>query len=354
MNRAFHDRTRIVVLALAAGVAGCSDSTSPDPEPDVDFAPALAGYASNVAVATYADLAAKSEALHAAAVAFAAAPTRGSDLQAVADAWVAARVPWEASEAFLFGPAAFLSLDPSLDSWPVDRQQLDEVLNSSFELTPEFLAEGLGPALRGFHTIEYLVFRDGAARDPGDVTPREAEYLVSATRVLADDAGALHAAWSGGFAGEFAGAGASGSRYLTQRDAVLEILEGMIAICDEVANGKIADPYDEQDPELVESQFSFNSLADFADNMRSVRNAYFGGYHLGADGPGLDELVRARSAELDAQLTAQIQAAIDAIGEIPAPFRNNLGASAQIEAAQAAVIAILNTIESGVKPLLLE
>jgi uncharacterized iron-regulated protein len=344
---------RFAVPALCLTLAACSDSSSPAADGDVDYGATLAAFGSQVAAATYADLSAKAESLHAAAVAFDTDPTPAT-IEALAASWVAARVPWEASEAFLFGPAAFLSLDPSLDSWPVDRAQLDQVLGSSFELTPEFVAEGLGPALRGFHTIEYLVFRDGSPRDPADVTGREREYLVSAARVLADDAAALHGAWAGGYAAEMANAGDGASRYRTQRDAVLEILEGMIAICDEVANGKIADPYDEQNPELVESQFSYNSLSDFADNLRSVENAYFGGYHMAADGPGLDEIVRSRSPELDAQVTAQIDAAIAAIGAIPAPFRNNLTASSEIEAAQAAIMAVLGTIETGVKPLLLD
>jgi len=42
----------------------------------------------------------------------------------------------------------------------------------------------------------------------------------------------------------------------------------------EVANGKIADPFDQRDPNIVESQFSGNSLADFANNIMGSKNAY--------------------------------------------------------------------------------
>jgi uncharacterized iron-regulated protein len=236
----------------------------------------------------------------------------------------------------------------------VDRQQLNGVLASGFQLTPEFIAEGLGPALRGFHTIEYLLFRHGAARSAAEVTEREREYLVAATQVLADDTARLRDEWTGGFAGEFANAGNSGSRYLTQGDALLEMIEGMIAIADEVANGKIADPFDQQDVELVESQFSWNSLTDFQNNIRSIWNAYTGGYHLGQDGAGLDEIVLERDAALDTRLKTEIQEAITAIAAIPAPFRNNLDKSVEIVAAQQAINKIRDTLELDLKPVVFD
>lgn len=343
------------VLLVAVAVAGCSSDDPAGVAPrDTDYGPVLSAFSEKVVVGTYEDLAARAAALHNAAVALSADPTNQAKLDAAAAAWVAAREPWEAGEAFLFGPAAFLSLDPSLDSWPVDRQQLSNVLASSFDLTPEFVAEGLGSALRGFHTIEYLLFRDGAARVVGGVTAREREYLVAVTQVLADDAASLRDAWASGFAAEFAGAGTKGSRYQTQRDALLEMVEGMIGIADEVANGKIADPFDQQDPELVESQFSWNSLTDFQDNIRSIRNAYTGGYHLGEDGPGLDEVVAERDPDLDTRLKGEIDAAIAAIAAIPAPFSNHLGATEAIVTAEQAVNTVRNTFEHDVKPLIFD
>ncbi len=341
-----------LAVLLSVGMTACSDDDSPTGGTDgPDYSAYLADYSQNVVVATYADMKAKGVALDAAVEAYAADPQNQSKLDAAAAAWRAMREPWEASEAFLFGPAEFLSLDPALDSWPVDRQQLDDVLASEFDLTPEFIADGLGPALRGFHTVEYLLFRDGSPRNVGDVTDREREYLVAVTQVLADDAATLSDAWSDGFADEFANAGESGSRYGSQTDALVEIIEGMSAICDEVANGKIADPFDEQDTRLVESQFSWNSLTDFANNMRSVQNAYMGGYHNGTDGQGVNELVAEEDATLDARVQSEIAAAITAIEAIPAPFRDNLDAATEIEAAQAAVLTVFNTLEEDVKSL---
>ena len=353
--------TWLAIPLVALSLAACSDddgATGPQIE-SYDFAPFLTSFSDNVAVPTYAALRDRAEDLHAAIAASNADPSNQALLEGAADAWRAAREPWEASEGFLFGPAAFLGLDPSLDSWPVDRQQLEQVLESDFELTASFIAEGLGPALRGFHTLEYLLFRGGEAREVSEITAREREYLLATSEVLNQDCTALWDAWASGYDGgaayadELEGAGSSGSRYATQRDAVIEIIEGMIGICDEVANGKIADPYDERDPGLEESQFSYNSLDDFQNNLRSVQHAYLGRAG-GTGGPGLDQFLEARSPALDQRLQQEIGEAISAIAAIPFPFRDHLDASAEIEAAQAAIMRVASTLDGDVRALVME
>ena len=96
------------------------------------------------------------------------------------------------------------------------------------------------------------------------------------------------------------------------------------------------DPLDQlagQDPEIVESSFSWNSLIDFANNVRSVQNAYLGGYHKGTHGVGLTGLVAERNATLDTRIRSEMQAAPEAVEAIPSPFRNNLDAQPEIDAA---------------------
>lgn len=340
------------VVALSGLMLTSCDEDDPVGTPDTpDYSVYLSDFSEKVAVATYDDMKQKGAALDAAVKAFVAAPDNQTLLNAAAQAWVDMRAPWEKSEAFLFGPADFLSLDPSLDSWPVDRQQLNVVLAGSDELTPQFVAQALGPALRGFHTVEFLLFEEGSQRNVNDFTDRELEYLAAATEVLANDAATLADAWSNGFAAEFAAAGTSDSRYTNQTDAMLEIVDGMVGILDEVANGKIAAPYDEKDTRLVESQFSWNSLTDFQNNIRSVQNAYFGDYGSETEGKGLNEFVAEKDAALAARLEAEIQTAIDAIGQIPHPFRDNLAADAQITAAQEAILTVAVTLQQDVAPL---
>lgn len=344
---------RVLLVAAAVVFVGCSDDgTTIAPPAPYNFTPILADYGSHVVVATYADMKTKGQALADAVAAFDADPANQAKLDDAAAAWRGMREPWESSEAFLFGPAEFLSLDPALDSWPVDRQQLDNVLASNQQLTTDFVRDGLGPALRGFHTVEYLLFRDGSPRAAAAVTTREREYLLSAAQVLAEDAARLADEWTGGFAEEFANAGKNGSRYRNQTDAAGEIIDGIVGILDEVANGKIADPVAQQDLQLVESQFSWNSITDFANNIRSAKNAYLGGYHNGADGRGMDVFVASKDAGLDARVQSELEAAIAALAAIPTPFEEHLDAAAEIAAAQAAIVTAMNTFIVDVKPLL--
>jgi uncharacterized iron-regulated protein len=129
----------------------------------------------------------------------------------------------------------------------------------------------------------------------------------------------------------------------------------MIGICDEVANGKIADPFDGNDPTLEESQFSDNSLADFQNNIRSVKNAYLGGTEFGpTSGRGLSAWVLERDPALDARVRLEIDDAIEAIGAIPFPFRTAIGdpvAEDEIIAAQAAIETLMATLAGDVTSL---
>lgn len=346
-----------LLASLAVGVAACDDgaSTSPgftDRQVIIDFA-------DQVVIPTYALLHDRAVALDQAADALAASPSAAT-LGAAQAAWIAARVPWEQSEAFLFGPVSAQGYDPAMDSWPVERNDLEAVIAASDPLTAQFI-RNLPETQKGFHTIEYLVFGEGRTRTFDQLAARELEYLTGLTGELATVTAALEGAWTTGapsYRDVFATAGEAGNTaYPALEAAAQEILVGMSGICDEVANGKIADPYDAHDPNLVESQFSWNSLDDFADNLRSVDHAYTGDVPAaGTTGRGLDELVRAVDPALDARFRAEIAAAIMAIGAIPAPFRTAIttpSAYPAIEAAQAAIRTVQATIDGDLTRVLL-
>ncbi len=336
--------TTLAALTAACGEGGDTGAGFTDQQVIVDFA-------DRVVIPTYALLDDRAAALHAAAVALRAAPTP-TNLTAAQDAWVATRVPWEQSEGFLFGPVSAQGFDPAMDSWPVDRTDLEAVIASSDPLTATYV-RNLPETQKGFHSIEYLLFGEARDRVAADLDARELEYLTSLSFELAAVTTALEASWTTGapsYRDVFATAGAAGNTAYPSLDAAAqEILVGMSGICDEVANGKIADPYDAHDPNLVESQYSFNSLDDFADNLRSVENAYTGEVPAaGTPGRGLDEVVRAVDPALDARFRAELAAAIAAIAAIPGPFRDAITTPAAypaIEAAQAAIRTVQTTID---------
>lgn len=129
----------------------------------------VANYVDAIVLPTYRSLKEKNEALYNAAVAFRSAPSDNA-FAAACNAWLVAREPWERSEAFLFGPVDALGLDPNMDSWPLDQEQIVQILNSG-NFDDLNWSDGdaddkieAAQSLRGFHTLEFLIFKDGQAR----------------------------------------------------------------------------------------------------------------------------------------------------------------------------------------------
>ena len=356
--------TLSTLLVLSICFIGCSltgcgnddddDTASAGETSTFDATTTLNDFANKVVLATYTDLDNRAGELLTAIKALEADTTQANLGQAQA-AWKATRKPWEQSEAFLFGPVDTQGLDPALDSWPVNRVDLDGVLASEQTLTSASI-DALEDTLKGFHTIEYLLFRDGDQRKAADITPRELEYLAATTENLKSKTAQLRNAWDASgenYAAEVANAGTSSTIYKSQKDAMQEMVNGMIVIADEVANGKLSDPFNERDTTLVESQFSFNSITDFQDNIRGIQNVYVGKFT--ADGQGLNEFVNSQDAELDARFQTEVQIAIDTIGAIPDPFRDSITAQrAAIQAAIDAVSTVQGTLENDILKLVLD
>lgn len=135
------------------------------------LSPVVANYVDVVVLPTYADLKAKVGTLYEKVNVLAANPTNQAFKDAC-DAWITAREPWEMSEAFLFGPVADQGLDPNMDSWPLDQAAIVNILNSGdysqMEWSGDYSedSESISAAqnVRGFHTLEFLLFKDGQAR----------------------------------------------------------------------------------------------------------------------------------------------------------------------------------------------
>ena len=342
------------LLVTSFFLVACGDDDDGGAGGEFDASETLDDFANTVVLATYTDLDNKAGALLNAVRALSSS-TNQANLERAQAAWKASRRPWEQSEAFLFGPVDTQGLDPALDSWPVNRVDLDAVLASGDTLSASSI-DGLEDTLKGFHTIEYLLFREGDQRKAGDITPRELEYLTATTENLKAKTSQLRLAWdpSGeNFAGEVANAGTSSTIYQSQKSAMQELVNGMIVIADEVANGKISDPFSERDTTLVESQFSFNSISDFQDNLRGIQNVYMGKFT--ADGHGLNEFVAENDSSLDSRFRTEVQAAIDAIGAIPDPFRDSIiGSRSSVQAAIDAVSKVQQTLEQDILTLVLD
>jgi putative iron-regulated protein len=342
----------ILLLSGFLALSSCNDDD--DPTPPADYSDILDNTGENVILKTYETLASQAAVLQSATQALENNPSQ-ANLDAAKAAWVATRSPWEQSEGFLFGPVDQEGIDPSIDSWPVNVTDLNNVLASGNELTESFLAQQEG-TLKGFHTIEFLLWGETGDKQVGDITPREFEYLAAASGVLASDAQQLYDLWKpsgGNFISNILNAGNGSQVYISQKSALEEITNAMIIIADEVGNGKINDPFVQQDLTLEESRFSANSKADFADNIRSIKNIYTGVFDVFGNEHSVSDIIAEKNATLDVKVRAEIDAAIQAIETIPGTFSDAVfNNQASVAAAQQAVRGLQATLEEQVLPII--
>ena len=370
----------VALTGMAMSFAACSDSGD-DPDAtqlDSKKTAIITQYVNGVVVPTYKSLADESIELADLCQQLRENPTQGK-VQECCDKWISARKYWELSEAFLFGAAADYNIDPHIDSWPLQKSQLDNILNNS-SLIAALDEDGagadafatLGYGLLGFHAVEYVLFRDGAARNVGDISERELIYNAAVAQDLANQTVRLEASWAGmnnissakraileeyelepsfNYGENMIDAGKAGnSLYKTQLAAMEQILTGASDISDEVGNTKITDPVNSGNVLDVESWYSWNSIADFTDNIRSVRNAYYGSLDGTVNNNSLAAYMNKVNASLDSDVRSAINNAIKEVSAMPAPFRNHLSKS-ETQKAVDACNQLLDALDAAIEGL---
>ncbi len=362
------------------------DTPQPTPQPgqevsieDSEYDAIINQYVDNVVLPTYSDLKTKNSALYQAVVDFGDNPSN-ANFKAICDAWLAAREPWESSEAFLFGPVADYGLDPNMDSWPLDQEAIVKLLESQqwneMEWTGDYDEddEAIAAAqnVRGFHTLEFLAFRDGQARtltdqavdgeaanavyNAGNATAW-AQYMRNTAQLLVDDVTTLVDAWNNGYADKFKKH--DGGDFTSGLSCIEQLIDGCIDIAGEVGQAKIGDPYDlyvssktNEALYAVESWYSWHSRDDYTNNIYSIRNAYYGSRDGKINANSLSKLVAKYDAQLDADVKEAIEDAAEAIQAIPQPFRNNIN-SKEAKAAMEACAELSDILENELKPFLI-
>ncbi|MBR0064878.1 MAG: hypothetical protein IJQ06_04690 [Paludibacteraceae bacterium] len=349
---------KILKLALCAAcitaMSACKGGSGPEVTSDKEEAlqRAMTPYVNNTVIATYSRMADEGMVLLGQCEQILAKVEAGEDyselMASAGTTWRAMRKYWEQSEAFLYGPAAGHTIDPHIDSWPLDFNAMNSLLHNEAQMKQieeeggAYVGDKLGYALKGFHAAEYLLFESveqgGRAIGTGkthdaNLTRPEAVYLLGIVEDLAQQSILLEYAWAGevseakmklledgevdlfedNYGSQMINAGKPGSTYVTYQAAAEEIIAGCVDIAGEVADVKMGNPYSAKDPDYLESPYSCTSTIDFADNIRSIQHAYCGAQ---AGDYAVSNYVYRQDAELDARVRKAIDDAIAAIEAI--------------------------------------
>jgi len=268
----------------------------------------------NVIVPTYTDLADDVEDLEKTLNGLTVSNITQSQINKACDDFKDARENWERSEAFLMGAASDFDVDPTIDSWPLNRALLLNYFNNG--MNDEMLEDA---TILGFHALEFILFRNGQPRKVAELQTndtyknftgvsgaKELAYAQTICKLLKERCFQLQVAWEGETAknaSRMAAVKAAGLEYKTEnglsygenltsagvnakstfptlKAAIAQVLsddEGScVAIATEVGTAKIANPFSAGDISYVESPYSYNSITDFQDNIRSIRNVWYG------------------------------------------------------------------------------
>ena len=359
---------------------GCSSSDTDPPAPTgrqgLDAKVTVENYAA-IVHANYEAAVTGAEALKGAVDALVASPSE-ANLELAREAWITARVPYGQSESYRFYGGPIDDDDGPegrINPWPLDEGYIDYVEGNDLSgiinhpdefptITKELIAEknelgGEKNLSAGYHAIEFLLWgQDKSANGPGDRPftdymtggtgtaanqERRAAYLTLVTELLVDDLHAVEEQWEPGEPGNYVEAFLAAP----PEDGVKKMLTGMGSLAGaELSRERMNNALQEQDQEEEHSCFSDNTLADLLGNATAVENVYLGRYGA-LDGPGLDELVRAKDSALDDRMKAQLTAAREAIQAIPGPFDQAISSDSgrvKVEAAISSLKAVTDTI----------
>ena len=310
-------------------------------------------YVQEVVYPTYQALASNARTLYSAAQTLyksAEAGTMTQDqINAACEAFKNTRQEWERSEAFLFGSATDNQLDPHIDSWPLDRDELEKALKNETliagfksENPAKFVSEHNTEfqSVLGFHGMEFVLFRNGAHRtvealkandtDEGVTSVKGIDELAFLQAVAADVrniTALLEFTWMGSAAsnetkailsgegsyvfsklrynglasngtmcfGQFLLSPSSNTGYQSWQGTMNQIFVGGCSnICAEVADQKLGQAYrvatgqgstTDDSKDYIESPYSHRSFIDYQDNIYSIKNSLYGTRDIKATTP---------------------------------------------------------------------
>ncbi len=374
----------LLVAVSCLTLMGCDSTNTPIDSrtaKEQQLQKAVRPYVENTVIATYSHMADEGINLMHDCQLILEAVEQGADyanlMTQAGETWRRMRKYWEQSEAFLYGPAEKHDIDPHIDSWPLDYNEMNALLNDAYRMGKieeeggAYVGDKLGYALKGFHAAEYLLFTEGQPH-AANLTHAEAVYLVGIVEDLTQCAIILEDCWAGSVSaekeaiitdedGESMSKGDNYGEYFinvshpswkTYQEVAEQIISGCADIADEVADLKLGNPYrgsnNGGDSEYLESPYSRTSTTDFIDNIISIRNSYCGANEGDAS---ISDYIKSQDAQLDTKIREAIAESIRLIGEIK-DFETTAQGNTAVKAAIDQVSAIEELLDNEVLRLL--
>lgn len=340
-------------LTIAAGALLASAPMVSAAEP----ADILATYA-DIAEAGYTDSLTTAQTLKSAIAALIEAPS-DETLSAAKEAWVAARVPYQQTEAYRFGNVIVDEWEGKVNAWPLDEGLIDYVDTNAYgeesdenafyaaniianekltiggreidatNITPELLQslheidDVEANVATGYHAIEFLLWGQdlngtgpGAGNRPasdyasgdactGGNCDRRAAYLVAATDLMISDLEEMVAAWGDN--------GPARAALGDGKEGLGTILTGLGSLSyGELAGERMRLGLMLHDPEEEHDCFADNTHDSHYYDALGISNVYRGSYTrvdgTVVSGASLSDLVRSVSADLDAEMITKLEA----------------------------------------------
>ena len=354
----------IITLFIASLLAACT--ALPEQPQAVDPDAIIATYI-DIARASYGDSLDSALVLQQAVDDFLEAPSADT-LQAAKNAWLAARIPYQQTEAFRFGNSVVDEWEGRVNAWPLDEGLIDytapvygtesdfnyfysanvianELLDAggvivdAAVISPQLLAEELhlldgveANVATGYHAIEFLLWgQDLNGTNPGagnrpwtDYSldnctnghcDRRRQYLAAAVELLVNDLEEMVHNWQDGGAAynDLLGKGTQG--------ALSTMLTGMGSLAyGELAGERIRLGLLLNDPEEEHDCFSDNTHNSHYYDALGIRNVFMGEYRRIngeiAAGPSLAQLLRQEDAAVHAEMMARLEETGDAMAAL--------------------------------------
>ncbi len=348
----------LIPFFLAFTLGACSPLSSTDRNSGQVLPAAILETYIAIASAAYEDSLITARELNQSVDALLASPS-AQTLQQARQAWLAARVPYQQTEAFRFGNSVVDEWEGRVNSWPLDEGLIDYtaasygdesdfnyfysanvIANEIIDLggitvdaaliTPQLLAENLhlidgveANVATGYHAIEFLLWgQDLNGTNPGagnrqwtdyslencsnENCDRRRDYLKAATVLLVNDLEEMVGNWQPG-----------GAAYMDllrkgEQAGLATILTGMGSLAyGELAGERIRLGLLLNDPEEEHDCFSDNTHHSHYYDALGIKNVYLGEYLRVSgeriSGPSLADLILQQAPAISAEMMARLE-----------------------------------------------